>query len=211
MSWSLCDAIEGNKSLFYHRSTESQCVGLLPRPMVRKGKFEPKLFFLYSLNHLVKTSHFDRGVSVDHKTYLDGCIKPVVESLKKRKPKMGAKKMIWFHHNTPCSFEWIRNKLTFRWKYPYYWASAVFSWSCSFRFLAFWLYEAKFSWLSRSEKLNGSNNGHQSKIPENEWRKTFNKWIEKMELCVKYKRYCFEHNFSTSFAEFLFQILVSLL
>ena len=30
-------------------------------------------------------------------------------------------------------------------------------------------------------------------IPRNEWEYTFNKWLERKRLCIKYKEYYFEH------------------
>ena len=60
----------------------------------------------------------------------------------------------------------------------------------------FWLnsyIKQRLSNHSSSESLSDQITEIVSSIPESEYRKTFNKWIERMQYCVKYQGHHSEH------------------
>ena len=147
----------------------------------------------YKSYGVVQVSYFDKGVSVDHKTYLDGCIKPMVEALKQQRPMTGVKNMKFHHDNArphvhSSVIEYLKDQNLHVIEHPPYSPDLAPS--------DFWLFgyiKQRLGDYPDQETLATAITDIVSKIPENEWLKTFRKWIERMELCVKYEGDYFEH------------------
>ena len=88
--WRLGDIITGNEWWFYHPQIGKKQSyvswvnkGEAPRTVVRRDRFEPKTMFSIFLkrNGPIKISYLERGKTIDQKSYIDDCLKPIIKEL----------------------------------------------------------------------------------------------------------------------------------
>ena len=201
-TWRLCDVVTGDESWFYWRQVGKKqsnkswvAEGEKARTVVKIGRFESKNLFtiFFRTSGVVHISYLDKGKTIDHQTYIKDCLKPLVSTLKEQRPMYGTKNLKFHHDNArPHVHKDVKKylesqNLTVMSHPPY---------SPDLAPCDFWLnsyIKQRLSNHSSSESLSDQITEIVSSIPESEYRKTFNKWIERMQYCVKYQGHYFEH------------------
>lgn len=200
--WRLCDVITGDEAWFYHRqigrkqSNASWVVeGQSPRTVVRLGRYEPKTMFsiFFKSNGVVHISYLDKGKTIDNKSYISNCLKPLVSAINKQRPIYGTKNLKFHHDNARPHvhsnvIKYLNDQnFTIMDQPPY---------SPDLAPCDFWLFDYIKQRLTNqpdAESLASKITEIVSSIPEKEYLKTFEKWNERMELCIKYEGHYFEH------------------
>lgn len=200
--WRLCDVVTGDESWFYHRQigrkqSNASWVkeGESPRTVVRQNRFEPKTMFsiFFKTNGVVHISYLERGMTIDHKSYLDDCLKPLVKALNKQRPISSTKNVKFHHDNARAHIHsqvktYLESENFIIMEHPPYSPDLAPS--------DFWLFDyikQRLSDATDAKSLNTQITRIVKCITEKEFQKTFNKWIERMELCIKYQGHYFEH------------------
>ncbi len=138
-------------------------------------------------------AYLERGKTVDHVAYIESTLKPLVESIKKVRPKCGTKNLKLHHDNARPHVEGtvvgfiIEQEMTKMGHPPY---------SPDLASYYFWLNSFIKDRLVEQhsvEALHTSITEIITSIPKFEYQRTFNKWVERMGLCIKYKGDYYEH------------------
>jgi len=200
--WRLCDVITGDEAWFYLRQigrkqSNASWVkeGESPRTVVRRDRYEAKFMFtlFFKSNGFVHISHLDKGKTIDNKSYIKDSLKPIVETLREQRPTYGPKNIKFHHDNArPHVHKDVktfleRNEFILMDHPPY---------SPDLAPCDFWLnnyIKQRLTDHTDIQSLNSQITEIVGSISTNEYLKTFHKWIERMELCVKYKGHYFEH------------------
>jgi len=200
--WRLCDVITGDESWFYHRKIGRRqssktwvAEGEGPRTVVNREQSEAKTMFsvFFKSTGLVHINHLDKGKTIDHKFYIEKSLKPVVESLKLKRPNSGLTNLKFHHDNakphvTKAVKKYLaEQKLTLIRHPPY---------SPDLAPCDFWLFDYVKQRLTDqpdAESLEKQITEILENIPEEEYLKTFLKWLERMKHCIFYKGDYFEH------------------
>ena len=107
-TWRLCDVVTGDESWFYHRKIGKKqsnkswvAKSQKPRTVAKIGRFEPKNMFsvFFKRDGPVHISYLKRGKTIDHKAYIDDCLKPLVKTLNQRRQTLGTKNLKFHHDN----------------------------------------------------------------------------------------------------------------
>ena len=200
--WRLCDIVTGDESWFYHRhiskreSTKSWVYeDDEPRTLVRRQRFEPKTMFsiFFRRSGLVHLTYMDKGTTIDTEKYIEHCIKPVIKALYSVRMTLGPKN-IKFHHDNARphvhqSVVTLLNDQKFViMKHPPYSPDLA---PCDF-----WLFDYIKSRLGSHNSAKSLKLGISriiESIDKDEWIKTFDKWVERMEMCISVEGDYFEH------------------
>jgi [histone H3]-lysine36 N-dimethyltransferase SETMAR len=100
--WRLSDVVTGDESWFYHRQVGKKqtnkswvAEGENARTVVRIGRFEAKTMFsiFFRTSGVVHSSYLEPGETIDHQSYLKGCLRPLVRVLNEQRPQCGTKNM----------------------------------------------------------------------------------------------------------------------
>ncbi|CAF3268782.1 unnamed protein product [Rotaria sp. Silwood2] len=186
-SWRLCDIITGDET--WGGEDEP------PTTIVRRGKFVPKNLFsiFFKSNGPVLIHAVDEGKTIDHNYYIENCIKPVVKEIWKQRKSAGTKgiKLLQDNARPHIHFDVI-NYLTEEGiiikSYPPYSPDLA---PCHY-------------WLNDYIKRNITDQPNEKslaravskvmrKIPKEEFKRTFHKLLERMELCINNHGDYFEH------------------
>ncbi|CAF1476432.1 unnamed protein product, partial [Didymodactylos carnosus] len=201
-SWRLCDIITDDETWIYHRqighkSTNKSWVGESESPttMVRRRRFEPKNLFsiFFKSNGPVLIHCVDKGKTVDHNYYIENCLKPVVKEIWKQRKSSGTNGIKLLHDNAPPhTHSDVINYLTQEginiMPHPPYSPDLA---PCDY-------------WLNDYIKRNLTDQANEKSltraitkivknIPEEEFKKTFDKLLERMELFLTNHGNYFEH------------------
>lgn len=201
-SWRLCDIVTGDETWIYFRQIGRKASnstwaseGQSPGTVVRRKLFEPKLLFsiFFRSNGALLVHCLDVGEKMDRLHYIEYCLKPVVKELWKDRPISGTHGIKLLHDNAPShDAKDVENFLAGEginlMPHPPY--SPDLS-PCDY-------------WLNDYIKRNLPDQTNESSlfqavskivfsIPEKEYKKTFDKLIERMELCIKHNGEYFEH------------------
>jgi [histone H3]-lysine36 N-dimethyltransferase SETMAR len=200
--WRVCDIITGDESWFYHRRVGRKqsnaswvAEGQNPRTVVRQGRYEPKTMFtiFFRTTGVVHISYLDEGKTIDHKTYINSCIKPIIKILNKQRPTLGCKNLKFHHDNAkPHVHKSVitclkTNNFIIMEQPPY---------SPDLAPSDFWLFDyikQRLQDHSSAQSLANQISEIVKAIPLHEFKKTFEKWLERMRLCIKHKGDYFEH------------------
>ena len=200
--WRLCDIITGDESWFYFRYLAHKCSnaswvaeGESPLPVVRRNRFEAKRMFaiFFKSDGLVHIVCLDRGTTMTGHNYIEKCLKPVVSTIKTRRPKSGTTNMKILHDNArPHVTKMVKNYtkeegLSIIDHPPY---------SPDLAPLDFWLFDyikQRLRDYNDAESLKNAITRILLEIPKEEYLKTFHKWVERMQLCVDNQGDYFEH------------------
>lgn len=201
-SWRLCDIVAGDESWIYFRQlgrkASNACwikEGESAGTVVRREQYEPKIlfsiFFRSSGGLLVHS--MAKGVKMDRFYYRDNCLKRLVKEIKKQRPNTGTRGIKLLHdnarpHDNKEVEDYLRQEHVQLMPHPPYSPDLAPS--------DYWLND----YLKRNLKdQNNANSLHNSvanlvfSIPENEYKKTFDRLIDRMTLCIKNKGDYFEH------------------
>jgi histone-lysine N-methyltransferase SETMAR len=201
-SWRLCDIITGDETWIYHRQIHHKSKnaswvgeGESPTTVVRRSKFEPKNLFsiFFKSNGPVLIHCVDEGKTIDHNYYIENCLKPVVKEIWKQRRSAGTKGIKLLHDNArPHIHSDVINYLTEEginiMPHPPYSPDLA---PCDY-------------WLNDYIKRNLIDQPNEKSlaravskvvknIPEEEYKKTFDKLLERMELCINNHGDYFEH------------------
>ena len=200
--WRLYDVVTGDEAWFYLRQigrkkSNASWIGEgeSPRTVVRLGKFEQKSMFtiFFKSDGVVHISYLDKGETIDHKKYLTSCLKPLVSTLNKRRPISGTKNLKFHHDNArphvhKSVITYLKSKEFIIMDHPPYSPDLAPSDFWLFDYIKQRLYNHTTVESLATQIVDIVNN-----IPQYEYKKTFEKWLERMELCIKYKGDYFEH------------------
>ena len=198
----LCDIITGDESWFYyrqigHKQSNASWVyeGESPRTLVRRGRFEPKTMFsiFFRTTGLVHISYMEGGQSIDAGTYIERCLKPMFKIIMKQRPSAGLANIRLHHDNARPHVAsdvkaFLKDVHVPVFEHPAYSPDLAPS--------DFWLFDYLKKRLSDHDEPEGMKR-EITKImknsPSSEYKKTFNKWVERMEQCIMHNGEYFEH------------------
>ena len=201
--WRLCDVVTGDECWFYHRhigkkqSTQSWVgEGENPRTVVRRQQNEPKTMFciFFKTTGPVIVRHFEQGVTINNKTFKSNCLYPLVNALNKQRPTSGTKNIKIHYDNARPHIhfsvkKYIKSKQLIIMDHSPYSPDLAPS--------DFWLFDYIKERLTSNpdaKSLMKQITGIVNSIPKKEENdKTFQKWIERMELCIQNNGDYFEH------------------
>ncbi|CAF1115050.1 unnamed protein product [Rotaria sp. Silwood1] len=200
-TWHLCDVITGDETWIYHRqigrkSSNATWVGEneLPRTIVRRNRFEPRTlfcFFFKSTGSLL-IHKVDKGKTIDHDYYIDNCLIPVINEIrKKEKSSRTTYKMLHDNgppHTHPDVIDYLMEEGIEIIPHPPYSPDLA---PCDF-----WLNDYiknKLTDHTNEESLAQEVSTIVKNIPINEFKKTFDKLLERMKLCIGNNGDYFEH------------------
>ena len=201
-TWKLCDVVTGDETWIYHRQIGRKSSNATwvsenepPRTIVRRNRFEPRTLFclFFKSTGSVLIHSVRRGQTIDHNYYIDNCLKPVINKVRNQEKSSRSKCIRLLHDNgSPHKHRDVIEYLTEEGVEiipdpPY---SPDLS-PCDF-------------WLNDYIKNNLSDQPNEESlaeavcevvhnIPEQEFRKTFDKLLERMKLCINNNGDYFEH------------------
>jgi len=202
-SWRLSDIVTGDESSFYwlqigHKQTNSSWVGEgeSPRTVVRRDRYEPKTMvsIIFRRSGIDQITYWDKGDTVTSESYIKDCLKPLVRTLGEQRSKSGCHGLK-FHqdnaipHVASTVITFLKDHEFIIMDHPPYSPDLAPS--------DFWLFDYIKTRLSdhTSEKsLISEITKICNAIPKKELETTYDKWVERMELCIKFKGDYFEHN-----------------
>ena len=106
--WRLSDVITGDESWFFHQQTGRKvsnaawvAKGDPPPTIVRRNRFAPKTLFciFFKSTGLLLIHLVERGQTIDHQYYIENCLQPVIEEIKKQRPSSGTHAIKLHHDN----------------------------------------------------------------------------------------------------------------
>ena len=200
--WRLYDVVTGDESWFFHRKIGSKqsnaswvAEGQSPRTVVKRHQFEPKTMFgiFFKSSGVVHLTYLESGKTVDNVRYLNDCLKPLVRTLNELRPSTGTNNLKFHHdnarphvHSSVISYLESQNFIIMN--HPPYSPDLAPS--------DFWLFDyikQRLDTQPNVESLAKAITAIVDSIPKQEYFKTFEKWIERMELCIKHEGHYFEH------------------
>ena len=107
-TWRLGDVVAGDESWFYWRQIGSKQSnkswvgeGEPARTIVRRDRFEPKTMvsIMFRMNGILQVTFCEKGATITAESYIEDCLKPLVRTIKKKRPSMGAKTLKFHHDN----------------------------------------------------------------------------------------------------------------
>lgn len=135
----------------------------------------------------------ERGQKVDHHYYIDQCLRPLIDEIKRQRPSYGTRGIKIHHDNgTPHVHKDVSDYLESEGLtiIPHPPNSPDLS-PCDF-----WLFDLIKDNLNDqddSESLHGAVTDFMDSLNRDEYKKTFEKWIQRMQLCVDNHGDYFEH------------------
>lgn len=201
-SWRLCDVMTGDETWIYLRQIgrkaanatwvgEGQSAGTI----VRRNQHEPKV--LYSLffksNGPLLIHAVDKGKKVDRYYYIDRCLEPLIQELKRQRPLSGTHGMKLLHdgagpHKAQEVKDYLKEEHINLIPHPAYSPDLA---PCDF-----WLNDYIKSRLTNHDNEKSLHKAVTNiilNIPEKEYKKTFDKLLERYERCINNEGDYFEH------------------
>ncbi|CAF2881198.1 unnamed protein product [Rotaria sp. Silwood2] len=201
-TWRFCDVITGDESWFYHqqigrKSSNAAWMsrGDPPPVVIRRSKFAPRTLFSIFLksNGSVLIHHMGRGQTMDHHYYINNCLRPLVDEINCQRPSSGTRDIINHHDNEkPHVHKNVTNYLESE-------GIRIMPHPLNSPDLApceFWLFDLIKENLddhNDSESLRGAVTKFMYSLSKEEYKKTFDKWLQRMQLCIDNKGDYFEH------------------
>ena len=200
--WRLDQILTGDECIFYWRSIEKRGsssswkrAGEPPDTLVKRDRYEPKtmvvIFFRSSGPALIHA--VEKGVTIDNVYYIDNCLSPAFESIRKQRRSSGLDGIKLLHDGAKPHIHYnVRNFIesngVIEIDHPPYSPDLA---PCDY-----WLFDYIKQHLGdqQDEKsLIKSITKIVKEILHKEWIKTFNKYIERLEKCVDVEGSYFEH------------------
>ncbi|CAF2517191.1 unnamed protein product [Rotaria sp. Silwood2] len=201
-TWRLCDIITGDDSWFYHKQVGRKVsnkawvsIGDPPPTIVRGSRFASKTLFsiFFKSTGPMLTHRIERGQTVDHHYYINQCLRPLIDEIKRQRPSYGTRGIKIHHDNgRPHVHKDVSDYLESEGLtiIPHPPNSSDLS-PCDF-----WLFDLIKNNLTDqddSESLHDAVADFMHSLNRDEYKKTFEKWIERMQLCVNNHGDYFEH------------------
>lgn len=200
--WRLGDIITGDESWFYLRqlarkSSNKSWVGKeeSPKTVVRRDRYEPKSMFsiMFKSTGALHVHCAKSGETITGDYYIRYCLSPTVREINEQRPISGTTNMKILHDNArPHVTQGVRTYLDRKGiaiiDHPPYSPDLAPS--------DFWLFDTIKRQLSDHtsvESLKREITSVVENIPKNEYLKTFKKWLERLDLCIKNDGHYFEH------------------
>ncbi|CAF2997199.1 unnamed protein product [Rotaria sp. Silwood2] len=201
-AWKLGDIVTGDESWFYHRKIKSKqeskawvAKGQSPPTEVRRQQFEEKTMFVifFMTTGPLLIHQLPSGTLINAIYYRDECLKSLVQKLHKKRPSSTTNGIKLHHdnarpHMNDIVFNYLQEEKIKVMAHPPYSPDLAPS--------DFWL----FSCLKRSldtypdaTSLAKAIAKELNSIHIQEYQKTFQKWIERMKLCIEHRGDYFEH------------------
>ena len=104
----MCDIITGDESWFNHKQLGRKSSnaawmrrGDPPPTVARQSKYAPKtlLVIFFKSNGPLLVHRLERGQTIDHQYYIDNCLRPVVDEIKRQRPSYGTRGIKIHHDN----------------------------------------------------------------------------------------------------------------
>ena len=138
-------------------------------------------------------TYWGKGNTIDQHSYVDDCLKPLVKVINQHRTTCGTKNLKFHHDNARPHvakkvIDYLNDQNFLIMDHPPYSPDLAPS--------DFWLFDyvkQRIDDHTSAESLVKQITKIVNDIPKEEWQKTFNKWIERMELCIKNKGDYFEH------------------
>ncbi len=185
----LCDVITGDESWFYlgqigHKPANASWVakGDFPLTVVLRDRFEPKSMYsiFFKTTGLVHIDCLESGETISGQYYIENCLKPIVKDINKQRPTSGTTNLKFLYDNArPHVQIAVKSYLN----------DAGFTLICHPPYspdLApsdFWLFDHIKSHLGDHENVKSQKlqiTRIMRDIPKEEYRKTFEKWLQRM-------------------------------
>jgi len=198
----LCDIITGDETWIYLRQVRRKQtnaswieLGESPGTVIRRSKNEPKFLFciFFKSTGPVLVHAVEKDKKVDRFYYINMCLKRVIKELNKQRPNSGLKNMKLLQDNASSHyhkdvFDYLKNEGLYLLPHPPY--SPDLS-PCDY-------------WLNDYIKRNLTDQKDEKclikevtriveEIPKEEYRKTFEMLLVRMELCINNHGDYFEH------------------
>jgi histone-lysine N-methyltransferase SETMAR len=194
--------VTGDEKFFYarqigHKKSYASWVneGEAPRTIVNREQSDLKWLFtiFFKSSGILHVSHLDRGDTIDYSYYIRNNLSPLVAAIKSQRPLSGLTNMKFHHDNARPHVHksvkiYLESKGFTVMRHPPYSPDLAPS--------DFWLFDYIQTRLSDHpdvESLHKQITEIVKNIPEAEYQKTFQKWIERMEYCIEYRGEYFEH------------------
>jgi histone-lysine N-methyltransferase SETMAR len=200
--WRLFDVVTGDESWIYWRQIGRKAsnaswvgAGESPRIVVRRNRFESKNMFcvFFKSTGPVHVHCLERGQTIGAAYYIKHCLKPVVQAIHEQRPTSGTTGMKFHHDNArPHVATTVKKYLEEAGlkliRHPPYSSDLA---PCDF-----WLFDLIKRQLTDAADANSLERQITAileNIPKEEYLKTFEKWLERMQLCITNKGDYFEH------------------
>jgi [histone H3]-lysine36 N-dimethyltransferase SETMAR len=200
--WRLCDVVTGDEVWIYFKQSGRKqsnkswvAKGEKSRKVVKPSRYLPKAMFtlFFKTTGVVHLSYLEKGKTINHNTYINNCLKPLVDTLNRERPVTGTKNMKFHHDNARPH---VHSSVTRFLEREQFIIMGHPPYSPDLAPSDFWLNDyikQRLGDHSSVESLNRQITEIVSDIPRSEYLKTFEKWIERIKLCIKYKGDYFEH------------------
>ena len=203
--------VTGDESWFFHKqiarkSSDAAWMarGDPPPTIIRCNRFAPRTLFSIFVKPMgpLLLHHVERGHTIDHEFYIDNCLQPLVEEIKHQRPSYGTNYILLHQDNgKPHIHGHVSNYLT---------SEGItiilhLPNSSDLSPCDFWLFDLiklNLSDQTDSQSLHDAITQFMYSLNKEEYRKTFDKWIERMQLCVDNQGHYFEHLMKENFLRF---------
>lgn len=200
--WRLSDVITGDESWFFHQQTGRKVSNAAwvakddpPPTIIRRNKFAPKTLFciFFKSTGPLLIHRVERGQTIDRHYYIENCLQPVIEEIKKQRPSSGTHAIKLHHDNGRPHvhqdvLDYLHSEGITIVQHP---PNSPDLSPCDF-----WLFDLIKRNLTdqpNSETLHHAITEFMYSLDKDEYRKTFEKWIQRMQLCVDKQGDYFEH------------------
>ncbi|CAF1677290.1 unnamed protein product, partial [Adineta ricciae] len=166
-----------------------------PPTVVRRGRFAPKTLFsiFFKSTGPLLIHRVTRGQTIDHPYYIDNCLQPLIDEIKHQRLSYGTNHIILHHDNGKphvhkCVSDYLQSEGIETIPHP---PNSPDLSPCDF-----WLFDLikrNLSDQSDPQSLQHAVTDLMYSLSAQEYRKTFDKWIERMQLCVDNQGHYFEH------------------
>jgi histone-lysine N-methyltransferase SETMAR len=198
----LSDIITGDETWIYLRQVgrkqSNSCwvaEGESPGTVAKRGKYEPKVLYsiFFRSTGTLYVHALDKGTTIDRYYYIKRCLKPMIKEIKIDRPLSGVKNLKLLHDNAPAHdnqdvLSYLKKEGLNLLPHPPY--SPDLS-PCDY-------------WLNDYIKCNLSDENTENSlfkevtsivfnIPTEEYKKTFDKLLVRMKLCIQNNGDYFEH------------------
>lgn len=200
-AWRLCDIVTGDESWFYWRQIGRKqsnaswvAEGESPRTVVRRDRYEPKTMVsvMFRRGGVEQITYWGKGDTITSDSYIEDCLKPLVRTINKQRPTYGCKNLKFHQDNAKPHV--AKKVITFLEGHEFIIMDHP-PYSPDLAPSDFWLFDfikARLSDHASEESLMSAITAICNSIPKEELIKTFDKWIERLELCIKFKGDYFE-------------------
>lgn len=201
-SWRTCNIFTGDETWVYCRQIGRKASnahwiaeGQSPKTIVRQSQYEPKMLFsiFFKSSGWLWIHAVGSGQKIDGNYYINNCLAPSIEEIKKERPISGVKGIKLLHDNAKPHVAaetktFLKEQGINVMPHPPY--------SPDLSPCDFWLFDyIKKNLPDQTSKDNLFKEVSKVvvNIPEKEYKKTFKKLLERMQLCIENKGEYFEH------------------